>query len=51
MPPINEVAKKKLSKLEIYGNDYNTPDGTAVRDYVHILDIAQGHLSILEIFI
>ncbi|MEC7269313.1 MAG: UDP-glucose 4-epimerase GalE [Pseudomonadota bacterium] len=48
MPIINEMAKKKLSKLEIYGNDYNTPDGTAVRDYVHILDIAQGHLSALK---
>ena len=48
MPIINEVAKKKLSKLEIFGNDYNTPDGTAVRDYVHILDIAQGHLSALQ---
>ena len=48
MPIINEVAKNKSSKLEIYGNDYNTPDGTAVRDYVHILDVAQGHLSALK---
>ena len=43
MPIITKVAKKEISKLSIYGNDYLTIDGTGVRDYIHIMDLAEGH--------
>ncbi len=48
MPYINLVAKGKLDHLNIFGNDYDTKDGTGVRDYIHIVDLAQGHLKSLE---
>ncbi len=48
MPYIAQVAIGKLDKLKIYGNDYNTPDGTGMRDYVHVVDLADGHLSALN---
>ena len=48
MPFITQVAVGKLSKLEIFGNDYNTIDGTGVRDYIHVVDLAKGHLKALE---
>ena len=48
MPYINQVAIGKLDHLNIFGNDYNTPDGTGVRDYIHVVDLALGHLKALE---
>lgn len=48
MPYINLVAKGKLEKLNVFGNDYNTPDGTGVRDYIHVVDLSLGHLKALE---
>ncbi len=48
MPYITKVATKEYEKLKIFGNDYNTPDGTGVRDYIHVVDLAKGHLKALE---
>jgi len=48
MPYITKVAKGKLQKLYIYGNDYPTVDGTGVRDYIHVVDLAEGHVAALE---
>lgn len=48
MPYITQVAVGKLDKLSIFGADYDTHDGTGVRDYIHVVDLAQGHLSALE---
>jgi UDP-glucose 4-epimerase len=48
MPYITQVAKGKLDKLKIYGNDYPTIDGTGVRDYIHVVDLAKGHVAALE---
>jgi UDP-glucose 4-epimerase len=48
MPFIAQVAVGRLDKLAIFGNDYPTPDGTGVRDYIHVMDVAQGHLAALE---
>lgn len=48
MPYIVEVATGKRAELVVYGSDYPTPDGTGVRDYVHILDLANGHVSSLK---
>ena len=48
MPYISKVASKELEKLSIFGNDYNTPDGTGVRDYIHVVDLAKGHLAALN---
>lgn len=48
MPYITQVAVDKLDKLSIYGGDYETHDGTGVRDYIHVVDLAQGHLKALE---
>lgn len=48
MPYIAQVAVGKLPQLSIYGNDYDTKDGTGVRDYIHVLDLADGHLCALE---
>lgn len=48
MPYISQVAFKKREKLYIYGNDFDTHDGTGVRDYIHIMDLASGHLHALE---
>ncbi|MEK4496999.1 UDP-glucose 4-epimerase GalE [Ureibacillus sp. FSL W8-0352] len=45
MPYISKVAKGELDKLKIYGNDYPTPDGTGVRDYIHVMDLAEGHVA------
>lgn len=45
MPYITQVAVGKLKKLSIYGADYPTPDGTGVRDYIHVMDIAEGHVA------
>lgn len=48
MPYIAQVATGKLPHLNIYGNDYPTPDGTGVRDYIHVMDLAEGHLAALN---
>ncbi|MDU0356129.1 UDP-glucose 4-epimerase GalE [Paraglaciecola aquimarina] len=48
MPFITQVATGKRESLSIYGNDYDTPDGTGVRDYIHVEDLAAGHLKALE---
>lgn len=47
MPFITQVAVGKLPELQVFGYDYPTPDGTAVRDYIHVVDLAQGHLAAL----
>ena len=47
-PYISQVAVGKLEKLSIFGDDYNTPDGTAIRDYIHVVDLARGHVAALE---
>ncbi len=48
MPFISQVAVGRLKKLKIFGNDYPTPDGTGVRDYIHVMDLADGHVKALE---
>jgi len=48
MPYISQVAVGKLDQLSVFGNDYETPDGTGVRDYIHVVDLAKGHLKALE---
>lgn len=48
MPYIVKVATKEYPKLSIFGNDYDTPDGTGVRDYIHVVDLAQGHVKAIE---
>ncbi len=48
MPYISRVAVGKLPRLTVYGNDYNTPDGTGVRDYIHVVDLALGHVKAVE---
>ena len=45
MPYIAQVAVGKREKLSVFGNDYNTPDGTGVRDYIHVVDLAKGHVK------
>ncbi|MGY2575291.1 UDP-glucose 4-epimerase GalE [Vibrio sp. C8] len=47
MPYIAQVAVGRREKLSVYGNDYPTPDGTGVRDYIHVMDLADGHLAAL----
>jgi len=47
-PYIAQVAVGKLEKLHVYGDDYPTPDGTGVRDYIHVVDLARGHVSALK---
>jgi len=47
MPYVARVAAGQLAELSVYGNDYPTPDGTGVRDYVHVVDLARGHLAAL----
>ena len=48
MPYIMKVATGELECLGVFGNDYDTPDGTGVRDYIHVVDLAKGHLSAIE---
>jgi len=48
LPYISKVAMGKLPHLAVFGNDYPTPDGTGVRDYIHVVDLAQGHLCALR---
>lgn len=48
MPYIMQVAVGKLPELGVFGNDYDTPDGTGVRDYIHVVDLARGHVNAIE---
>jgi UDP-glucose-4-epimerase len=48
LPYVAQVAAGKLDKVHVFGNDYDTPDGTGVRDYLHVVDLALGHLAALE---
>ena len=47
LPYVSQVAVGKLQKVRVFGNDYNTVDGTGVRDYIHVVDLAQGHVAAL----
>lgn len=47
-PYIAQVASGKLKEISVYGNDYPTPDGTGVRDYIHVVDLAKGHIKAIE---
>ena len=48
MPYITQVAVGKLKELGVFGNDYDTPDGTGVRDYIHVVDLAKGHVKAVK---
>ena len=48
MPFVCQVATGKLEKLKVFGRDYPTPDGTAIRDYLHVVDLADAHLKALK---
>ena len=48
MPYIAQVAHGQRSHLSVFGNDYDTPDGTGIRDYIHVVDLAEGHLAALD---
>jgi UDP-glucose 4-epimerase len=49
VPYIVKVANKELPYLNVFGNDYDTPDGTGVRDYIHVVDLARGHVKSLDV--
>jgi UDP-glucose 4-epimerase len=51
LPYISQVAIGKLKVLSVFGDDYATPDGTGVRDYIHVVDLAEGHLAALEFIV
>lgn len=48
MPFVSQVAAEKLPEVKVFGDDYDTPDGTGVRDYIHVVDLAQGHVAALD---
>jgi UDP-glucose 4-epimerase len=48
MPYVSRVAVGRLPELHVFGDDYDTPDGTGVRDYIHVMDLAEGHLKAME---
>lgn len=48
LPYLTQVAIKKLDSLKVFGGDYNTEDGTCIRDYIHVVDLAKGHIKALE---
>ncbi|MBR2812647.1 MAG: UDP-glucose 4-epimerase GalE [Solobacterium sp.] len=48
LPYVAQVASGKLEKIHVFGNDYDTPDGTGVRDYIHVVDLAKGHVKAIE---
>nr|WP_330389693.1 UDP-glucose 4-epimerase GalE [Geosporobacter ferrireducens] len=48
MPYVTKVAKGILPKLSVFGNDYDTVDGTGIRDYIHVVDLAKGHVNAIE---
>ena len=48
LPYVSQVAVGKLKEVHVFGNDYDTPDGTGVRDYIHVVDLAKGHIKAIE---
>ena len=48
MPYVAQVATGKLKRVGVFGNDYPTPDGTGVRDYIHVVDLARGHVAAIK---
>lgn len=50
LPYVAQVAAGKLEKVHVFGNDYDTPDGTGVRDYIHVVDLAKGHVKAIQGF-
>ena len=48
VPYVSQVAVGKLEKIRVWGNDYDTVDGTGVRDYIHVVDLAKGHVAALN---
>ena len=50
VPYITQTVVGKREKVHVFGNDYPTPDGTGVRDYIHVVDLAKGHASVLPLF-
>jgi UDP-glucose 4-epimerase len=48
MPYVSQVAVGRLPEVKIFGNDYDTPDGTGVRDYIHVCDLASGHSAAMN---
>ena len=48
LPYVAQVAVGKLREVSVFGNDYNTPDGTCIRDYIDVMDLAQAHLAALR---
>ncbi len=48
MPYVAQVASGKLERIRVFGNDYPTPDGTGIRDYIHVVDLAKGHIAAIE---
>lgn len=48
-PLIIKVASREINEIQIFGNDWDTPDGTGIRDYIHVLDLAEGHVKALEL--
>ena len=50
MPYITQTVVGKREKVHVFGGDYPTPDGTGVRDYIHVVDLAQGHAAVLPLF-
>ena len=48
LPYVAQVASGKLEKVHVFGNDYDTPDGTGIRDYIHVVDLAVGHVKAIE---
>ena len=48
MPYIMKVSTGELAKLSVYGDDYDTPDGTAMRDFIHVVDLARGHVAAID---
>lgn len=48
LPYVSQVASGKLDKIRVFGNDWGTPDGTGVRDYIHVVDLAKGHVAALS---
>jgi len=48
VPYVMQVAVGRLEKLRVFGSDYDTPDGTAIRDYIHVVDLAEGHVAALD---
>ena len=48
LPYVTQVAVGKLEQVQVFGDDYDTEDGTGVRDYIHVVDLAKGHVAALK---